>query len=445
MFLVIITGVFFGEIKFGKFQFGISGTLFTGLFFGWLAYWVGDRVPETAPAYDAVQGVLNSTLVSSQFFDLFLIIFIAAVGLLAAKDILPVMKKFGAKFILIGILTTFVGFAMTYSLTLAFSSGTAAANPYQVSGVYTGALTSSPGLAAAIETSKRESLKIGNEYSNMNTQEKQGILDMISPDQKIDPANVPALSNEQIEKYSEKRAIDVGIGHAVAYPFGVIIVILAMSLFPRLFKIRIEKEWESYNNVVLNDIDTGAIEEQERGKFNIIAFFIVALLGYLIGSVTIPMGPLGTFSFGSVGGTLIIALVLGSRGKVFHIDFRMDEKILAMLRQISLGFLLGIVGLRSGEEVVSALTQSGLTLAIAAVIIATTAATCSFLFGRYVLKLNWILLSGAICGGMTSTPGLGAAVDALKSDKPASGYGAVYPFALLTKVILVIVLHKLPM
>lgn len=46
---------------------------------------------------------------------------------------------------------------------------------------------------------------------------------------------------------------------------------------------------------------------------------------------------------------------------------------------------------------------------------------------------------------MTSTPGLGAAVDALDSDDPAAGYGATYPFALLTKVILVIVLHKLPM
>jgi putative transport protein len=59
--------------------------------------------------------------------------------------------------------------------------------------------------------------------------------------------------------------------------------------------------------------------------------------------------------------------------------------------------------------------------------------------------LNWIILAGAICGGMTSTPGLGAAVDSLGSDKPASGYGAAYPFALLTKVILVIILHKLPM
>jgi uncharacterized transporter YbjL len=95
----------------------------------------------------------------------------------------------------------------------------------------------------------------------------------------------------------------------------------------------------------------------------------------------------------------------------------MDETILVTLRQVNLGFVLGIVGLRSGGEVVAALTQSGLVLAAASIIIAGAAATCSFLFGRYVLKLNWILLSGAICGGTTSTPGLGAAADALKSGK----------------------------
>jgi putative transport protein len=55
------------------------------------------------------------------------------------------------------------------------------------------------------------------------------------------------------------------------------------------------------------------------------------------------------------------------------------------------------------------------------------------------------MLSGAICGGMTSTPGLGASVDALGSDDPAAGYGATYPAALFGMVIFTILLHNLPM
>lgn len=52
-------------------------------------------------------------------------------------------------------------------------------------------------------------------------------------------------------------------------------------------------------------------------------------------------------------------------------------------------------------------------------------------------------MAGAICGGMTSTPGLGAAIDATGTDDVAAGYGATYPFALLFMVIWTIVLHKI--
>ncbi|MGO0807212.1 hypothetical protein ACTPEF_25175, partial [Clostridioides difficile] len=42
-----------------------------------------------------------------------------------------------------------------------------------------------------------------------------------------------------------------------------------------------------------------------------------------------------------------------------------------------------------------------------AIAVGVTAMMIGFLVGKYVFKLNWILLSGAVCGGMTSTPGLG--------------------------------------
>jgi uncharacterized transporter YbjL len=67
-----------------------------------------------------------------------------------------------------------------------------------------------------------------------------------------------------------------------------------------------------------------------------------------------------------------------------------------------------------------------------------------YLVGRYIFKLNWIMLIGAICGGMTSTPGLGAAIEAVGSNEPAAGYVAIYPFALLGMVIFSIILHNLP-
>ncbi len=84
----------------------------------------------------------------------------------------------------------------------------------------------------------------------------------------------------------------------------------------------------------------------------------------------------------------------------------MEEKVLNILKQIGLVFFLAIVGLRYGGKVVDSIMTSGMHLALVAIAVGVTAMMIGFLVGKYVFKLNWILLSGAVCGGMTSTPGL---------------------------------------
>jgi putative transport protein len=101
--------------------------------------------------------------------------------------------------------------------------------------------------------------------------------------------------------------------------------------------------------------------------------------------------------------------------------------------------------LRYGFSAFEAVARSGLYLAMVSLLVGAVAILAGVLVGRYIFKINWIILSGAICGGMTSTPGLGAAVDSVGSDDPAAGYGATYPFALLGMVIFTIILHKLPL
>jgi putative transport protein len=231
----------------------------------------------------------------------------------------------------------------------------------------------------------------------------------------------------------------------VAYPFGVLIVILSMNFFPKIFRIDIEEEWVRYERELGSERGSPETRRAQDGDFDPAAFFLVFIMGVFVGRVTFPIGSLGNFALGTTGGVLTVSLILGCIAKIGPLSFCMDEHILVTLRLISISFFLGIVGLRYGGEVVASISQSGAVLVATAAIICIVAATFSFVLGRYVFGMNWIILSGAVCGGMTSTPGLGAAVDTLGSDKPAGGYGAAYPFALLTKVILVIILHKLPM
>ena len=55
--------------------------------------------------------------------------------------------------------------------------------------------------------------------------------------------------------------------------------------------------------------------------------------------------------------------------------------------------------------------------------------------------MNYVLLSGAICGGMTNTTGMGTLLDVLGSDDAATGYGATFPFAVIGMVLFSILMR----
>ena len=211
-----------------------------------------------------------------------------------------------------------------------------------------------------------------------------------------------------------------------------------------IFGINIDKEKAKYYEEMGNEKEEKTDSNIKEVSLDIVAFFFAAIVGYFIGSVEIYLGPqLKYFSLGSTGGVLIAALVFGHIGKIGPLHFRMNSKILGAIREVSLCLFLAIVGLRYGYETVISLTGTGAYLALVSFVCGTVALLIGFAVGRYVFKLNWIILSGALCGGMTSTPGLGAAIDAAKSDDVAAGYGATYPFALIGMVLFTILLHKI--
>ena len=92
MMITVFLGMFFGKIKFGKFTFGVSGCLFVGLVIGWWVYRLAITFPKTESGYKEALELIKNGVMDKSFFTLFLILFIAAVGLLAAKHI-GVIKK----------------------------------------------------------------------------------------------------------------------------------------------------------------------------------------------------------------------------------------------------------------------------------------------------------------------------------------------------------------
>ena len=439
MMVTIFLGLILGKMKFGKFTFGVSGCLFIGLVIGWWVYRLADSVSETESAYKEAFKLINNGVIAKDFFTLFLILFVAAVGLLAAKDVGFIIKKYGPKFIILGFLITFIGAVSTYGMNLILQE----LNPYEVTGVYTGALTSSPGLAAALESAREHAIKSTENYESLPNNKKQEMQRLLNISKNKE--NIASLTEEQKDEYIKSAEAGIGVGHSIGYPFGVLIVIFAVNFIPILFKINLKKEREIYFSEIDGTRKNHTLNQRHVSvQFDLTAFIIACFLGYTLGNLKFNLGFLGKVGLGSTGGVLLTSLILGHIGQIGFLHFRMNNKILAIIREISLAFFLAVVGLRYGFYVFTAITGSGVYLVLTSLVVGFTAIIIGFLVGRYVFRINWILLSGALCGGMTSTPGLGVAIEAVGSDEPAAGYGAIYPFALLGMVIFSIILHNLP-
>jgi putative transport protein len=280
MMITVFLGMLFGKIKFGKFTIGVSGCLFVGLVIGWWVYRLASTFPKTESGYKEALQLIKSGVIDKGFFTLFLILFIAAVGLLASKDIGIIIKKYGSKFIVLGFLITFIAAAATYGMALILPG----VNSYEVTGVYTGALTSSPGLAAALESTREHSSQLAENYDSLSERKKQELLMAIDSFEKGKTEGPGSLTEEQKKKFIKSAEAGIGVGHSVGYPFGVLIVILAVNFLPVIFKIDVKKEREIFSREISETkMNSSTNGDQDTVRFDLIAFIVACFLGYTMG------------------------------------------------------------------------------------------------------------------------------------------------------------------
>jgi putative transport protein len=142
----------------------------------------------------------------------------------------------------------------------------------------------------------------------------------------------------------------------------------------------------------------------------VLALFLIIGMGYLIGGIRI-----GSFSLGPVTGVLFAGLFLG------HFDFRMDAGAQAV------GFALFIfsVGYQAGPRFFDVLRTDGLKYFLLALVVAGTGFTVAVLATK-LLSLSPGTSGGLLAGGLTSSPTLAAAQEAIRSGqiKPPEGMAA---------------------
>ena len=320
-----------------------------------------------------------------------LVLFVASVGCIAGPKFFRNLKVNAKSYVPMGALIIVMGAAVTVAFALIPGIGSAYAT-----GILSGALTSTPAFSAA-----------------------QGAVEAVD---------------------ASKLGL-VSLGHAVAYPFGVIGVVLFVQIMPRILKADISHE----RTLIAVAAKEETVEKKERklielDEFGFAAFGLVVTLGVLLGSIKIPLGGKASFSLGMTGGPLLMGLILAHFGRIGKISLKVDEHALKSFREFGLMLFLVGAGVEGGVELVEQIANStyGIMIVVygfaAGMVMTLIPMIIGFLFAKKICKLPLLNILGSITGGMTSTPALGTLIGVAETDDVAGSYASTYPVALVLVV-----------
>lgn len=317
-----------------------------------------------------------------------LILFVTAVGLQVGPGFFKSFKKGGLAMNLMALVNVALGVVIT--IVIAKLAGEELTD---MAGVYTGAITNTPGLSAAQQTVR---------------------------DLGMDAA-ADRLAN----------------GYAVAYPLAVVGMILTCIVLRPLCRIDLQKE-----PTVAEDLEQNRQKQDtpvsQRHKVNLIPFFVIIALGIVLGSIPIPVGMSAPVKLGLAGGPLVAALVgswLGVKRGWFTTEFTESHGVW-MLREVGIALFLAGVGLGAGSSFISTIQAGGYMWILYGFIITVVPPLLVALFGRLVLKINYYTLMGFIGGAHTDPPTLAFANNIAPEGckLPNTGYATVYPLTMFLRI-----------
>ena len=360
VFLIAVIGYLVGSIKICGLELGTAGILLVALVFGHFGVEIPDLVRELG-----------------------LICFVTSVGFIAGPKFFRNFKSNAASYILLGILVIAAGALVCVAVIKVFGI------PTDISvGMMTGALTSTPGLAAALEATGSDA---------------------------------------------------ASVGYGIAYPFGVVGVVLFVQLVPKILKVDMAEERAKFEAAAGVEVEEYHKTKKEElfyaDSMGFFPFSLAIALGIILAKIEIPLPGGAVFALGTSGGPLISGLILGHFGHFGRLSVQVEKHVLECLREFGLAlFLLG-AGSQAGAGFVEILKEHGVMLFLYGALMTLIPMFIGYFFAVKVLHLNLFNTLGSICGGMTSTPALGTLIRVAETDDVASAYAATYPIALVSVVL----------
>lgn len=360
LFAIIASGYLLGSINIKGIKLGCAGVLIMGLVFGHFGVTLDESM-----------------------FTFGLVCTVCSIGFLAGPGFFANFKLHAKSYVVLGIFIILIG---TVCCKLIIELGDI---PLALGvGMLMGGLTSSPGLAAAIESA--------------------------GPDGYL-----------------------ASVGYGLAYPFGVAGVILFVQLVPKLLHLNMAEERAKYEH------DKVAVHEPKKtthtilkfDPYGIFIFMAASIVGLLLGKIAIPLPGGADFSLGASGAPLLVGLFCGYFKQIGWVSIEVKKETLNYLQLFGLMLFYAAVGTNAGHGFVQVLRENGYILFVYGMILTLVPMLGGYFFAKKVLKLEVLNNLGAITGGMTSTPSLAALIEVSGTEDVASAYAATYPIALVCVVL----------
>ena len=188
---------------------------------------------------------------------------------------------------------------------------------------------------------------------------------------------------------------------------------------------------------ILNDVRKELGDSvKELAKPNIVSIFLGIFLGIILGSIPIFIPGLpAPAKLGLAGGPLLVAILLGYKGRVAKLSFYMTPGANLFMKEVGIILFLSCVGLLSGGKFVETIMNGGLQWMLYGVLITFVPIMLVGIIGR-LLKINYLKICGCIAGSMTDPPALEFANGIAPVQAQSTAYAAVYPLTMFLRVLL---------
>jgi putative transport protein len=160
-----------------------------------------------------------------------------------------------------------------------------------------------------------------------------------------------------------------------------------------------------------------------------LAIFFGGLAGVLL---AFPVGNVKIALSTSVG-ALLAGLAVGALRTRHPLFGRIPDGAISLMTSLGLAAFVGLTGIHAGPVFIAAVKEAGIGLLLGGMVVTMLPQVVGLIFGHFALRMNPILLLGALAGGHTVTGAMAALQERSGSPVPVLGYSPAYPVANIVK------------